>query len=129
MDIIIKNVKYVESSTKIVSAVLDTQTFKIQDDLLIYKCWFCNRNYEKRVDEDLSKWFANMYTLSALNKSTLILWKDVYPYKYMDDWKKFGEILSPEKEDFYISQNMEDITDADYRHAKRVWNKYLGWKA
>ena len=38
----------------------------------------------------------------------------------MDDWENFSEISLPEKEDFYILLNIEDITDADYEHAKRV---------
>ena len=38
----------------------------------------------------------------------------------MDDWKKFNEASLPEKEEFYNQLNMEDITDADYVHAKRV---------
>ena len=38
----------------------------------------------------------------------------------MDDWKKFNETSLPEKEDFYSHLNMEDITDADYAHGKRV---------
>ena len=37
----------------------------------------------------------------------------------MDDCEKFNETL-PKKEDFYSNLNMEDITDADYAHAKRV---------
>ena len=45
--------------------------------------------------------------------------KDVYPYEYIDDWKKFDETL-PEKEDFYSNLDMEDITDGDYVHLKRV---------
>ena len=49
-----------------------------------------------------------------------MLRKSLYPYEYMDDWEKFKETLSPEKEDFYSHLNMEDITDADYAHAKRV---------
>ena len=36
----------------------------------------------------------------------------------MDDWEKFSETLSPEREDIYSHLNMEDITDADYMHAK-----------
>ena len=40
----------------------------------------------------------------------------------MDDWKNFIE-LSEEK-DFYSSLNMEDITDADYMHAKRVYKDF-----
>ena len=38
----------------------------------------------------------------------------------MDDWEKFNETLLPEKEDFYSQLNMEDISDGDYEHAKRV---------
>ena len=38
----------------------------------------------------------------------------------MDDWEKFNEITLPEKEEFYGNLNMEDITNADYMHAKRV---------
>ena len=38
----------------------------------------------------------------------------------MDDWEKFNKTSSPEKEDFYSHLNMENITDADYAHAKRV---------
>ena len=36
----------------------------------------------------------------------------------------------PEKEEFYSNLNMEDLTDADYMHAKRVFKdfdkKHLG---
>ena len=38
----------------------------------------------------------------------------------MDDSEKFNETSLPEKEDFYSHLNMEDITDADYAHAKGV---------
>ena len=48
----------------------------------------------------------------------------------MDSRKRFDETSSPDKEDFYSSLNMEDITDVDHRHAKRVFknlnNKTLG---
>ena len=38
----------------------------------------------------------------------------------MDDREKFIETALPEKEEFYSNLNMEDISDADYMHAKRV---------
>ena len=38
----------------------------------------------------------------------------------MDNWEKFNEKTLPEKEEFCSNLNMEDITDADYTHAKRV---------
>ena len=46
--------------------------------------------------------------------------KVVYPYEYMGNWEKLNETLLPETEEFYSYLNMEDITDADYTHAKRV---------
>ena len=49
-----------------------------------------------------------------------MLKKGVYPYEYMDECKKFNETILPEKEEFYSNLNMEDITDADDMHAKRV---------
>ena len=48
----------------------------------------------------------------------------------MDSWKKIDKTLMPIKEASYSSLNMEDITDVDYSHAKRVFksfnNKTLG---
>ena len=48
----------------------------------------------------------------------------------MDSWERFNEKSLPDKEAFYSNLNMEDITDVDHRHAKRVFkslnNKNLG---
>ena len=41
----------------------------------------------------------------------------------MDDWKKINETSLPDK-DFYCQLSMEDITDADYTHAKGI-SKYF----
>ena len=38
----------------------------------------------------------------------------------MDDWKKFNETTLPEKEELYSNLNINEITDVDYRHGKRV---------
>ena len=38
----------------------------------------------------------------------------------MDEWEKFNETSFPKKEDIYSHLSMENITDADYAHAKRV---------
>ena len=38
----------------------------------------------------------------------------------MDDWEKFNETSLPEKKDFYSHLKMCHITDADYKHTKRV---------
>ena len=46
--------------------------------------------------------------------------KVVYLYEYMDNWENFNETSLAEKEYFYSHLNMEDITDADCAHTKRV---------
>ena len=48
----------------------------------------------------------------------MLLRKGVHPYEYMDECEKFNETSLREKEEFYRNLNMEDITDADYMHAK-----------
>ena len=42
----------------------------------------------------------------------------------MDDWDRFNEEKLPNKSDFYSSLNMEDISETDYRHALKVFNKF-----
>ena len=48
----------------------------------------------------------------------------------MDSWERFDETSLPDKEALYSNLNMEDNTDVDYKHAKRVFknfdNKNLG---
>ena len=60
----------------------------------------------------------------------MLLRKGVYHYEYMNECEKFNETLLPEKEEFYSKLDVEDTTDADYMHAKRVCKdfqiKYLG---
>ena len=36
-----------------------------------------------------------------LNKFYLLLRKGIYPYEYMDSWKKFNETELPPKKSFY----------------------------
>ena len=48
-----------------------------------------------------------------INEFILLLRKSVYPYEYMDSWERFEETSLPDKEAFYSSLNVEDITDVD----------------
>ena len=69
------------------------------------------------------KRFYNTYKFPDNNNNNnfiSLFRKDVYSNKYMDDWEKFNETLLIEKEDIYSHLNMEDITDADYKHGQRV---------
>ena len=87
---------------------------------------------KKNFNKDLIQRFANIYGFcnGDLNKFILLLRKGVYPYEFMDNWQRFDETSLPDKEAFYSNLNMEDITDVDYRHGKKVFeyliNKNLG---
>ena len=56
-----------------------------------------------------------------LNKFDFLSRKGVYPYEYMDSWKRFKEESLPDKEYFYSKINNENITDEGYTHAQKVW--------
>ena len=43
--------------------------------------------------------------------------------EYMSDFGKFEEEL-PSKEKFYISMTKKKVTDKEYAHVLKVWNKF-----
>ena len=102
-----------------------------KDDQLILRCFECKGNYKKNFNKYLIKRFENTneFCDRDINKFMLLLRK-VYPYQYMDSWKRLDEELLPNKEAFYSSLNMEDIAGVDYRHVKKAFrnfnNKNLG---
>ena len=57
---------------------------------------------KKISQETFIKLFFNTYQLcnKDLNKFALLLRKGVYPYEYMDSWKRFKEESLPDKESF-----------------------------
>ena len=105
---------------KFCDCFLEYTNFK--DDLIEYKCSCCNKNYQHKFNEKLMERFYNTYKFSDNNNNKFIslFRKGVYSNKCMDDWEKFNETLLIEKEDIYSHLNMEDITDADYKHGQRV---------
>ena len=104
----------------------------INDEQLIFRWFGCKKNYKKDLNKELINRFSSTYEFcnEDINKFILLLRKGVYPYEYMDSWERFNETSLPDKEAFYSSLNMEDITDVDHRHAKRVFkslnNRNLG---
>ena len=91
---------------------------------LIFRCFERKKNYKKEFNEELIKRFGNIYEFcnEDINKFVLLLRKGVCPYEYMDSWEGFDETSLPDKEAFYSNLKMENITDVNYRHAKRVLN-------
>ena len=53
---------------------------------------FCrNKNCQRKFDEKLKERLFDTYKLSNHDKLILLLRKDIYPYKYMDDLEKYNE--------------------------------------
>ena len=52
----------------------------------------------------------------------LVMQKGFYPYEYRNDFENFKEQL-PNKKKFYSSLIGKKISDKDYEHVLKVWNK------
>ena len=62
--------------------------------------------------------------LERINKFYLMLRKGVYPYKYMNVWKRFDQISLPDKKEFYSSSFTENIIDDGYKRTKKIWKDF-----
>ena len=54
----------------------------------------------------------------------LLTKKEIYPYDYFDNIKKYNEQKLPNKEEFFNKINNENISDKDYTHAQTVFEKF-----
>ena len=90
---------------------------------LITSCKTC-KSKESQLVSDLRKKFPSTYKLCNKNsaKFILLLRKGVYPYEYMDSMDRFDETTLPNIEKFYSKLQLKDISEKDYKHAKKVWD-------
>ena len=57
-------------------------------------------------------------------KIDLVSRKGVYPYEYMDDFKKFKKQSLPKKTSFFSRLKQEKISEEDFLHAQKVWKEF-----
>ena len=72
------------------------------------------------VDKDfkyLSKEFSGKY-LEVVKE------KGIYPYEYMNSFKKINETELPSKDKFFSSLKNEGISEKDYKKVKNIWNSF-----
>ena len=114
-------IKFIDSFRFISSSLSSLADNLITKDAqLTFRCFKCKKNYERKFNKDLIKRFASIYEFCKGEVE-----KKVCLYEYMDSWERFDEIALPDKEVFYSSLKIKDITDVDYRHAN-FNNKNLG---
>ena len=101
---------------------LNCEFIGFKNGRLNYKCKECKKSCIKVANESI-KSFPTLYKFcnGDLNKFFLLLRKDFYPYEYIDSWERFNENIMTPKEAFYSELNLENITDKDYEHVKKVW--------
>ena len=97
------------------------ELINISDDYIAsLGCERCRTKQTKDLDgEVLKKNFNHTSRFWRCDeKFRLMIRKGVYPYEYMDAWKKFEETSLPPKDAFYSRLNMNSISDQDYEYAQ-----------
>ena len=74
----------------------------LKNNKLYYRCNKCKKRQLKPINRLIKK-FPNIYKFcnGDINEFILLLRKGVYPYEYIDSWKRFAEISLPSKKAFY----------------------------
>ena len=72
------------------------------------------------VDKDF-KYLSKEFSGECLE---LVKEKGVYPYEYMNSFKKFDKCDLPNKDAFFSSLKGKSISDEDYSRAIKVWNVF-----
>ena len=98
---------------------------EFKNNRLNYKCKECKKRSFKSINGSIkNRPIWHPFYNGDLNKFVLLLRKDVYPYEYMDSWERFDEESLVDKKAFYSKLNLDDITDNDYEHCKKVWEVF-----
>ena len=60
----------------------------------------------------------------SIEQIMLLKRKGVFPYDYVSSFEKLNESNLPSKDDFFSSLYQSHISNEDYQHAKKVWQKF-----
>ena len=99
--------------------------FKINKNLVfIDSMQFMNSSLDllvKNLSDNDFKYLSEEFSGELLE---LVQEKGVYPYEYMDSFKRFSEIKLPDKCNFFSSLKDECISEKDYHRANNIWNVF-----
>ena len=96
----------------------------VKDYLTLYKCLFCNRNYQRIFDEILKKRFVKTYKFSSndINKFILLLQKSFYKFEYIFLFEDFKVSNSGDYHDLYDQINTLLLADIFENFQNMSWN-------
>jgi hypothetical protein len=77
----------------------------------------------KNLAEDKSR-FRETLKFFSLETIDLVTRKGVFPYEYVNNWKKLEKTALPSKSKFYNSLIESDISEEDYAHAQKIWKRF-----
>ena len=83
---------------------------------------FMNDSLDSLVKNLVDKDFKHLLREFSGKRLELVKEKGVYPYEYMNSFKKFDECDLPNKDAFFSSLKGKGISDEDYLRAMKVWN-------
>ena len=86
-----------------------------KNNKLNYECKECQKRWLKPINGLIKK---------DISKFVSLLREGVYPYEYINSWERFDETSLPDKKAFYSELYLENITDEDYIHAQKVFEKF-----
>ena len=99
-----------------------------EDHLIEYKCFCCNKSYQRKFDEKLSQRFL-VYTNFLAMKTISLFYCSKEVFILINMWMIGKNSMKhqsvPAKEAFYSHLSLGDITDADYAHSKRVCKDFV----
>ena len=86
---------------------------------------FMNSTYLNFLVKNLSNNdFRHLSQEFSGNLLELVKQKAVYPYEFMNNFKKVSDKALPDRCEFYNSSKDECISEKDYLHAINVWNAF-----
>ena len=85
---------------------------------------FMDSSLDSLVKKLLNKDFKYLSEKFSGEYLKLLKEKEVYPYEYMNSFKKFNETELPSKNKFFSSLKDKSISQKDYEKAKNIWNTF-----
>ena len=100
--------------------------FTIRNLVFIDSMQFMNSSLDslvKNLSDNDFKYLSEEFSGEFLR---LVKQKEVYPYEYMDSFKKFSENKLPDRSFFKFFSSLKDvcISQGDYLNAVNIWNVF-----